>query len=91
MVRYLKKIKAPYKGIPEGCFKKGDVAWSLNLIDKKAKFYSTVSDSDTIALFKNECKSYDELLDKLVYAPTCRNIVNYYKLAGVSYEEWLVK
>lgn len=83
-----KKYKAPFKEIPEGTRKKGDVAWYLNKDDKRPKFYSTVAESNEIGLFKAESNSYEELLSKLPYAPTSRAIVEYYQKAGVPFSEF---
>lgn len=83
-----KKYKNSTKEIPQGTSKKGDVAWTLNKQDKKARFYSTKFESDTISLFVKESNSYDELLSKLNYSPTEKNIVNWYKDNNVPFEDF---
>jgi len=81
-------IKAQ-KNIPDGTVKgsKGDVQWKLPG-KKKVLFSSTKAESDTIAAFKAESNSYEELLSKLNYAPTERNIVKFYQDSGVKFEDW---
>lgn len=78
------------KEIPNGTYKRdiGGAAWWLNAGDKRPRFYSTIAESNSIAIFRQESNSYEELISKLNYAPTEVGIVKYYQNAGVPFEKF---
>ena len=84
-----KTYKAPAE-IPDGTYKKdiGGAAWYLNAGDKRPKFYSTLAQSNSIAVFRQESNSYEDLIGKLNYAPTEVEIVKYFQNAGVPFEKF---
>ena len=83
----MKDISIP-KGTTKGAT--GSVHWTLPN-KKKVLFSSTQAESHVIAMFKKECTSYDELIQKLRYAPVERNIVRFYQNNGVKFEDWHVR